>query len=65
LSDGGWHKLKTALGRRSLDGQEDELLDPLAMLTKAPRAVFIHPAWARQGIGRNILEACESAVASG
>jgi GNAT superfamily N-acetyltransferase len=26
------------------------------------RAFFVHPAWARQGIGRRIIDACEAAA---
>jgi GNAT superfamily N-acetyltransferase len=58
---GGWSKRKTLYGGDLWTGREDELLDPLRDGAKI-RAFFVHPAWARQGIGGMILEACESAA---
>ena len=58
---GGWSKRKTLYGGDRWTGRENELLDPLRDAAKI-RAFFIHPAWARQGIGGMILEACESAA---
>ena len=58
---GGWSKRKTLYGSDRWTGREDELLDPLRDAAKI-RAFFIHPAWARQGIGGMILEACEAAA---
>ncbi len=58
---GGWSKRKTLYGGDRWTGREDELLDPLRDAAKI-RAFFIHPVWARQGIGGMILEACESAA---
>ncbi|MGB2899445.1 MAG: GNAT family N-acetyltransferase [Candidatus Acidiferrum sp.] len=58
---GGWSKRKTLYGGDRWMGREDELLDPLHDAAKI-RAFFIHPAWARQGIGGMILEACEAAA---
>ncbi|MGH9727780.1 MAG: GNAT family N-acetyltransferase [Candidatus Acidiferrales bacterium] len=46
-----------------MDAREDALLDPARDAAKI-RAFFIHPAWARRGIGGMILEACESAANS-
>jgi N-acetylglutamate synthase-like GNAT family acetyltransferase len=37
------------------------LLDPQHEAAKI-RAFFIHPAWARRGIGTLLLEACENAA---
>ena len=39
----------------------DELIDPAREPARI-RAFFIHPDWARRGIGRAILAACESAI---
>jgi GNAT superfamily N-acetyltransferase len=58
---GGWSKRKTLYGGDRWTGREDDLLDPLRDAAKI-RAFFIHPAWARQGIGGMILEACEAAA---
>jgi GNAT superfamily N-acetyltransferase len=58
---GGWSKRKTLYGGDRWTGREDELLDPFSDAAKI-RAFFVHPAWARRGIGSNILESCEAAA---
>ena len=58
---GGWSKHKTLYGGDHWTGRVDELLDPQRDAAKI-RAFFIHPDWARQGIGGMILEACEAAA---
>jgi GNAT superfamily N-acetyltransferase len=58
---GGWSKRKTLFGGDHWSGREDMLLDPGKDPAKI-RAFFIHPAWARRGIGSMILEACETAA---
>jgi GNAT superfamily N-acetyltransferase len=58
---GGWSKRKTLFGSDHGAGREDSLLDPRRDNAKI-RAFFVHPEWARQGIGSQILEACESAA---
>ena len=58
---GGWSKRKTLYGADHCTGRQDELLDPLQDAARI-RAFFIHPAWARRGIGSMILEACEGAA---
>jgi GNAT superfamily N-acetyltransferase len=58
---GGWSKRKTLFGADHWTGREDTLLNPLQDAAKI-RAFFVHPAWARRGIGSIILEACESAA---
>ncbi len=60
---GGWSKRKTLYGSDHWTGREDALLDPARDAAKI-RAFFIHPAWARRGIGSRILEACEIAASS-
>ncbi|MGB6461577.1 MAG: GNAT family N-acetyltransferase, partial [Candidatus Acidiferrum sp.] len=60
---GGWSKRKTLYGGDRWSRREDELLDPERDAAKI-RAFFIHPAWARRGIGSRILEACEIAASS-
>jgi GNAT superfamily N-acetyltransferase len=60
---GGWSKRKTLYGSDRWTGREDALLDPKHDAAKI-RAFFIHPAWARQGIGSKILEACEMAASA-
>jgi len=58
---GGWSKRKTLYGGDQWTGREAALLDPQQDAAKI-RAFFIHPAWARRGIGSMILDACESAA---
>ena len=58
---GGWSKRKTLYGSDHWAGREDALLDPLRDAAKI-RAFFIHPDWARRGVGAMILKACEDAA---
>jgi N-acetylglutamate synthase-like GNAT family acetyltransferase len=58
---GGWSKRKTLFGADRASHREDGLLDPLRDSAKI-RAFFVHPDWARRGIGSKILWACESAA---
>ena len=58
---GGWSKRKTLYGGDQYAGREDSLLDPARDAAKI-RAFFVHPNWARQGIGSLILEICETAA---
>jgi len=58
---GGWSKRKTLFGGDQWAGREDSLLDPATDAAKI-RAFFVHPEWARRGIGGMILEACEAAA---
>jgi GNAT superfamily N-acetyltransferase len=58
---GGWSKRKTLYGSDHWTGREDSLLDPLRDAAKI-RAFFIHPDWARRGVGSLILKACEDAA---
>jgi GNAT superfamily N-acetyltransferase len=60
---GGWSKRKTLYGSDHWTGREDSLLDPLRDAAKI-RAFFIHPHWARHGVGSMILQACEDAARS-
>jgi GNAT superfamily N-acetyltransferase len=59
---GGWSKRKKLYGGDQYAGREDLLLDPLRDAAKI-RAFFVHPEWARQGIGSLILDACENGAA--
>lgn len=58
---GGWSKRKTLYGGDVWAAREDSLLDPSCDGAKI-RAFFIHPAWARRGVGTLLLEACEEAA---
>jgi GNAT superfamily N-acetyltransferase len=58
---GGWSKRKTLFGGDVWTGREDTLLDSHTEPAKI-RAFFVHPEWARRGIGGIILDACEAAA---
>jgi N-acetylglutamate synthase-like GNAT family acetyltransferase len=58
---GGWSKRKTLYGGDQFAQREDSLLDPARDVAKI-RAFFVHPQWARRGIGTLLLQACESAA---
>ena len=60
---GGWSKRKTLYGSDHWTGREDAFLDPQQDAARI-RAFFIHPRWARHGIGSLILETCETAARS-
>jgi len=60
---GGWSKRKTLYGSDHCAGREDALLDPDHDAAKI-RAFFVHPDWARRGVGSRILEVCEAAAAA-
>jgi GNAT superfamily N-acetyltransferase len=61
MACGGWSKRKTLYGGDQYAAREDSLLDPERDAAKI-RAFFVHPQWARRGLGTLILEACESAA---
>lgn len=59
---GGWSKRRAAFGsdqHRTTDDAGE--LDPQKDAARI-RAFFVHPDWARRGIGRGILLACETAA---
>jgi GNAT superfamily N-acetyltransferase len=56
---GGWSKRKTLYGASVYaDSRDSNLLDPTRDAARI-RAFFIHPDFARKGVGTLILEACE------
>ena len=60
---GGWSKRKTLFGGDQAKAGEDNLLDPNIEPARI-RAFFIHPDFARRGIGKQIIETCEHAAAA-
>jgi GNAT superfamily N-acetyltransferase len=58
---GGWSKRKTLFGGDQAKAGADDLLDPATEPARI-RAFFIHPDFARRGIGKLIIEACETAA---
>ncbi len=55
---GGWSKRRTLFGGDVAAGREDTWLDPVTEAAKI-RAFFVHPAWARRGLGSSLLALCE------
>ena len=58
---GGWSRRKTPYGSDHGAGRDDALLHPRTEAAKI-RAFFVHPEWARRGIGSRLLEICERAA---
>jgi len=58
---GGWSRRRTPYGSDHGPGRDDALLDPGTEAAKI-RAFFVHPDWARRGIGSRLLEMCEAAA---
>lgn len=58
---GGWSKRKTLFGSDQMKTEDDDLLDP-AYESARIRAFFVHPDWARQGIGKRMIALCEAAA---
>src|SRR3954463_13671018 len=58
---GGWSKRKTLFGADRGPGRKPELLDPIADAAKV-RAIFVHPHFARRGLGSLILATVEQAA---
>jgi N-acetylglutamate synthase-like GNAT family acetyltransferase len=58
---GGWSHRKTLFGSDHAPIRQNEFLNPATDAAKI-RAFFIHPDWARRGLGSKILQACESAA---
>jgi len=58
---GGWSKRETLFGSDHRTGRDSRVLDP-AKESARIRAFFVHPEWARRGIGSRILDMCEQAA---
>jgi GNAT superfamily N-acetyltransferase len=60
---GGWSKRKTLFGSDHATSRDSQFLNPAADAAKI-RAFFVHPDWARRGLGTLLLETCENAAKS-
>jgi N-acetylglutamate synthase-like GNAT family acetyltransferase len=60
---GGWSKRKTLFGADRGPGRVTELLDPETDAAKV-RAIFVHPEFARRGLGSLILARVEAEAAA-
>jgi N-acetylglutamate synthase-like GNAT family acetyltransferase len=68
VASGGWSPRRTlcggdtsVVGSRHAAERDSSLLDPATDAAKI-RAFYVHPDWARRGIGSRILELCENAA---
>jgi GNAT superfamily N-acetyltransferase len=58
---GGWSRRATLYGGDHSPGRDAAFLDPAKDAARV-RAMYTHPAFARRGVGRLILELCEAAA---
>ncbi len=58
---GGWSRRRTLFGGDQMKAEEDPLLDPATEAARI-RAFFVHPAFARRGVGSAVLGACMGAA---
>jgi GNAT superfamily N-acetyltransferase len=58
---GGWSRRGTLYGSDTTPGRDSHLLDPSVDAARV-RAMYTHPAFARQGVGWLILTLCERAA---
>jgi GNAT superfamily N-acetyltransferase len=56
---GGWSMRKTLFGSNHGPHRSLEMLDPRVDAARI-RAIFVHPRWARQGLGSLLLAHCEA-----
>jgi GNAT superfamily N-acetyltransferase len=56
---GGWSRRATLFGSDAYEQRESRLLDPQRDAARI-RAFFVHPKWARRGLGSRLLGLCES-----
>ena len=61
IACGGWSKRQTKCGSSAGRSEPDPLIDPKTDAARI-RAFFVHPNWARRGIGTAILKASEQAL---
>ncbi len=61
VGSGGWSQRKTLYGGDQAKQAEDSLLDPAHDPARI-RAFYVHPGFARRGIGRLIMTTCEQAA---
>ena len=58
---GGWSRRATLYGGDHSAGRDPALLDPMTDAARI-RAMYTHPSFTRRGVGRRVLEACETAA---
>jgi GNAT superfamily N-acetyltransferase len=58
VASGGWSYRATLFGSDGMSGRAPENMDPAKDAAKI-RAIFVHPGWARKGLGTLMLGHCE------
>jgi N-acetylglutamate synthase-like GNAT family acetyltransferase len=58
---GGWSRRRTLYGGDQTKSGDEPLLDPATEAAKI-RAFFVHPDFARRGVGSRLLDACAAAA---
>jgi GNAT superfamily N-acetyltransferase len=58
---GGWSRRATLFGHNHTAGRDSRLLDPATEPARV-RAMYTHPSFTRRGVGRKILDLCETAA---
>lgn len=61
VGGGGWSRRRSLYGGDCAQVEPDPEIDPKRDAARV-RAFFVHPTWARRGIGRSIMAACERAI---
>ncbi len=61
VAAGGWSRRLTHYGGDQMKSGDDPVLDPATEPARI-RAFFVHPAWARRGLGRLLFETCRDAA---
>jgi GNAT superfamily N-acetyltransferase len=61
VAAGGWSRRRTLYGGDRVKQADDPLLDPGREAARI-RAFFVHPDWARRGLGRRLYDRCEAAA---
>lgn len=62
IAAGGWSRRRTLYGGDQLKRAADPLLDSATDAARL-RAFFVHPAWARHGLGRQLFARCAADAA--
>jgi GNAT superfamily N-acetyltransferase len=62
VAAGGWGRRRTLYGGDQSRGAEDPILDPARDAARI-RRFFVHPAWARRGLGRRLFDRCAADAA--
>jgi GNAT superfamily N-acetyltransferase len=62
IAAGGWGKRRTTHGGDQMKPADDPPLDP-GIDPARIRAFFVHPAWARRGLARQLYERCAADAA--